>query len=94
MKVLAKINGGNGFIVEVSDSEMAKLLGASSTYSDEYKKHKIEEGAKLNVSEVWDTMQHTKAIGEFTEKMIQQHRDQITKLEKIRFPKFLKPGGA
>lgn len=88
MKIVAELE--NGFMVSISEAEMAKLLGAHSTYSDEYKRHKIKEGSTLNVSEVWDTLQHLKAIASFNDTMIVKYQEQISKLEKIKFPRFMK----
>lgn len=88
MKVIAKTK--NGFVVEVSEFEVAQLAGCSSAYDDKFRTLKIEEGTVLPVSDLWDTLQKAKSIEQFSDEMIAKYRDQILKLEKIRFPAFLK----
>lgn len=88
MKVIAVTNGG--FIVEMQESEMAKLVGLENTYSGSYEKLKIKQGSELDVHAAWDFMKHAEGIEKYKADTVRDLKMQITKLESRKAPKFIK----
>lgn len=78
-----------GYIIDVSKSDVASITGFSSTYADGFKDPKV--GDELNVGQCWDSMKKTQEILEFRDQMVTRLEKQIAQLQSIKFPKFAKP---